>query len=214
MASRRVFWDTSFFFALVAKRDPAHRPAVVADEKLLKTGGRVVTTDYVVDETFTLTKACIDARTALGLLDRMERSESIDLEPLTGGRFLASKQYFRKHSDHGYSFTDCTSFVVMDEFEIRAALTTDRHFKEAGFEVLLPTTCRPSLAACGCESSHPTAWRRYLAPDPRETGTHPRGASGLVFSGNQFSSSDITGTHAGATPTRLGPKPGLTKNRD
>lgn len=138
MASRRVFGDTSFFFALVAKRDPAHRPAVAAYEKLLRSGARVVTTDYVVDETLTLTKARIDAPTSLSLLDRMERSESIDFELLTSEKFLASKQYFRKHSDHGYSFTDCTSFVVMDELEIRTALTTDRHFHEAGFEVLLP----------------------------------------------------------------------------
>lgn len=140
MASRRVFGDTSFFFALVAKRDPAHRPAVAAYEKVLKAGARVLTTDYIVDETLTLTKARIDAPTSLTLLDRMARSEAIDLEMLTSERFLASKQYFRKHSDHGYSFTDCTSFVLMDEFEIRAALTTDRHFREAGFEVLLPTT--------------------------------------------------------------------------
>lgn len=140
MASRQVFGDTSFFFALVAKRDPAHRPAVTAYEKLLRTGARVITTDYVVDETLTLTKARIDARTSLSLLDRMERSESIDLQILTNERFLASKQYFRKHSDHDYSFTDCTSFVVMDELDIRAALTTDRHFAEAGFEMLLPMT--------------------------------------------------------------------------
>jgi uncharacterized protein len=139
MASKRVFGDTSFFFALVAKRDPAHRPAVIAYEKLLRAGARVVTTDYVVDETLTLTKARIDAPTSLSILDRMERSESVDLEMLTSERFLLSKHYFRKHSDHGYSFTDCASFVIMDELKVRAALTTDRHFKEAGFEVLLPT---------------------------------------------------------------------------
>jgi uncharacterized protein len=139
MASRRVFGDTSFFFALVAKRDPAHRPAVAAYEKLLRAGARVVTTDYIVDETLTLTKARIDARSAQALLDRIESSEAIDLELLGSDRFVASKQYFRKHSDHGYSFTDCASFVVMDEMEIRSVLTTDRHFKEAGFEILLPT---------------------------------------------------------------------------
>lgn len=139
MASRRVFGDTSFFFALVAKRDPAHRSAVVAFEKLLRAGARVITTDYIVDETLTLTKARIDAPTSVSLLDRIERSDSIDLELVTSEKFVASKQYFRKHSDHGYSFTDCTSFVVMDDLEVRSALTTDRHFKEAGFEVLLPT---------------------------------------------------------------------------
>jgi predicted nucleic acid-binding protein len=138
MASRRVFGDTSFFFALVAKRDPAHRSAVTVYEKLLRTDVRVVTTDYVVDELLTLTKARIDTPTSLSLLDRMERSDSIELQMLTGERFSSAKQYFRKHSDHGYSFTDCTSFVIMAELEIRSALTTDRHFREAGFEALLP----------------------------------------------------------------------------
>lgn len=136
-ASRRVFGDTSFYFALVAKRDPVHRHAVAAYEKLLRAGGRVVTTDYIVDETLTLTKARIGAVASLALLDRMERSEALDYEDLTTERFLASKSYFRKHADHGYSFTDCTSFVVMQELRLRAALTTDHHFIEAGFEVLL-----------------------------------------------------------------------------
>lgn len=138
MASRRVFGDTSFFFALVAKRDAAHRPATAAYEKLLRGGGRVVTTDYVIDEMLTLTKARIDATTSLTWLDRLERSDAIDLEAINSEQFLASKLYFRRHSDHGYSFTDCTSFVVMDDLGVRAALTTDRHFKEAGFEMLLP----------------------------------------------------------------------------
>ncbi|MGH7943662.1 MAG: hypothetical protein ACREH8_17335 [Opitutaceae bacterium] len=44
-------------------------------------------------------------------------------------RFESAKVFFRKHADHGYSFTDCTSFVVMRELGISDALTTDRHFR-------------------------------------------------------------------------------------
>jgi predicted nucleic acid-binding protein len=44
---------------------------------------------------------------------------------------------FRQHADHGYSFTDYTSFVVMRELGLRYALTTDHHFTEAGFRGLL-----------------------------------------------------------------------------
>ena len=138
MASKRVFGDTSFFFALVAKQDPAHQPAVTIYEKLLRGRGRVVTSDYIIDETLTLTKARINAEKSLALLERIEASESIDFEEIDSSRFTSAKTYFRKHSDHGYSFTDCTSFTLMRELHLRAALTTDRHFAEAGFEVLLP----------------------------------------------------------------------------
>ena len=53
-------------------------------------------------------------------------------------RFAAAQSFVRKHSDHGYSFTDCTSFIVMRELKITDALTTDGHFAEAGFRPLLP----------------------------------------------------------------------------
>ena len=33
------------------------------------------------------------------------------------------------------AFTDCTSFVLMRELKLREALTTDRHFLQAGFWV-------------------------------------------------------------------------------
>jgi len=138
MATKAVFADTSFFFALVAKRDAAHQAAVKIYAKLLRVGSQVITTDYVIDETLTLTKARINSAAALTLLDRIESSEAVTMEDVDPQRFVAAKTYFRKHADHGYSFTDCTSFVLMRELKMTAGLTTDRHFKEAGFEVLLP----------------------------------------------------------------------------
>jgi predicted nucleic acid-binding protein len=116
-----------------------HQTAVKAYATLLRAGTDVITTDYVIDETLTLTKGRIHSRASLELLDRIERSDAIVKEDIDAERFAASKGYFRKHADHGYSFTDCTSFVLMQQLKIGKALTTDRHFKEAEFEVLLPT---------------------------------------------------------------------------
>jgi hypothetical protein len=47
-----------------------------------------------------------------------------------------ARAVFFRHRDKDYSFTDCTSFVVMRELRLREALTTDRHFRQAGFQVL------------------------------------------------------------------------------
>jgi predicted nucleic acid-binding protein len=77
------------------------------------------------------------SRVALALLDRIEQSSAVVVESVDSQRFDAAIQLFRKHSDHGYSFTDCTSFAVMNELQLVAALTTDRHFSEAGYQKLL-----------------------------------------------------------------------------
>ena len=137
MAFEPAFADTSFFFALAAKRDRTHEPAVKAFTRLLRLQRPLVTTDYVLDETLTLTKARTSAKVALALLDRIESSPALSIQLITHDRFAAAKAFFRKHADHGYSFTDCTSFVLMHEIEIRDVLTTDRHFAEAGFRTML-----------------------------------------------------------------------------
>jgi predicted nucleic acid-binding protein len=44
---------------------------------------------------------------------------------------------FAKRSDKSWSLTDCISFVVMIHRNITDAATTDHHFAQAGFRVLL-----------------------------------------------------------------------------
>jgi predicted nucleic acid-binding protein len=45
MAAKPVFADTSFFFALAAKRDHAHAQAIAAYARLVKAGRQLLTTD-------------------------------------------------------------------------------------------------------------------------------------------------------------------------
>jgi predicted nucleic acid-binding protein len=40
-------------------------------------------------------------------------------------------------SDKGWSLTDCSSFILMEQERLTAALTYDRHFTQAGFQILL-----------------------------------------------------------------------------
>lgn len=139
MALEPVFADTSFFFALAAKRDRAHGQALIAYSRLLSAGRRVITSDYVLDETLTLVKLRTRTDVAVALLARIEQSAAIVVEEIGAMRFKAAVAVFRKCADQAYSFTDCSSFALMRELKLKDALTTDRHFAEAGFRALLKT---------------------------------------------------------------------------
>jgi predicted nucleic acid-binding protein len=135
--ARDVFVDSSGLYALADRRDSSHARAEECVGRLLGSGVGMILTDYILDEACTLAKARAGGDAALRLLDIVERSQAFQMSWVGVERFAAAKAFFRRHADHGYSFTDCTSFVLMQEMRIRDALTTDRHFVEAGFRTLL-----------------------------------------------------------------------------
>ena len=136
MAAREVFLDTSILYALIDRRDAHHVSARDLVGPLVRGNRLLVTTDYIVTEAVNLANARAGHHVAGRILDLIDQSSGIRLEWIGSLRFEATKAFFRRHSDHGYSFTDCTSFVLMRELKLADALTTDAHFREAGFRVL------------------------------------------------------------------------------
>jgi len=47
--------------------------------------------------------------------------------------FEAAWSLFLDRADKRWSFTDCTSFVLMENLGIRKAVTFDGNFRQAGF---------------------------------------------------------------------------------
>ena len=137
MAAPDAFIDTSALYALIDKRDAHHAAASDTVRALLRSGRLLVTSDYVVAETINLANARGGKHVALRILDLLERSAGIRVEWIGSLRFDQTKAFFRKHADHPYSFTDCSSFIVMRELRLIEALTTDRHFHQAGFRILV-----------------------------------------------------------------------------
>ena len=137
MAVREAFVDTSALYALIDRKD-AHHPAMAERaQRLLRSRRGLVTTDYVVCEAVNLANARAGHHVGIRILELIERSTAMRVEWIGSLRFEATKSFYRRHSDHRYSFTDCTSFVIMRELRISDVLTTDEHFREAGFEILL-----------------------------------------------------------------------------
>jgi predicted nucleic acid-binding protein len=61
----------------------------------------------------------------------------VTVVPQTQQAFTASLDLYRERSDKGWSLTDCASFLTIRELGITAALTSDKHFEQAGCTALL-----------------------------------------------------------------------------
>jgi len=129
--------DSAGFLALWDAGDEHHSAAVHLQANLLSKHRRFLTTDYVVDETATLLMVRHSHSAAVDFLDTVIGSEVLRLEWTGPDRFHAAAAFFRRHADKEWSFTDCVSFTLMQELNIRDCFTTDRHFRQAGFNPML-----------------------------------------------------------------------------
>ena len=132
----RLFVDTAGWMALADARDRAHVNAKRVRDNHLHDGGVLITTDFVVDETLTLIRMRLSLQAAARWWAQVDGSSRIGWERIDPARTEKARARFFGWADKTFSFTDCTSFVVMDELGITRALTTDRHFRQAGFESL------------------------------------------------------------------------------
>jgi len=133
---KALFVDTAGWVACADSADPAHRRCCAARDGALEAGQTLVTTDFVVDETLTLIRFRLGLDAAAAWWQQVDRSARLRWERVDSDRFEKARHLFFQYRDKDFSFTDCTSFVIMREFRLTHAITTDRHFRQAGFQVL------------------------------------------------------------------------------
>jgi predicted nucleic acid-binding protein len=98
--------------------------------------GHLVTTDYILDETYTLLRMRLGTEPVKRLRVLLGKSSSVELVRVSDIEFDRSVEMMVAHGDKRWSLTDCTSFVLMRELEIGDAFTFDHNFAEAGFRVV------------------------------------------------------------------------------
>ena len=131
-----VLFDTSGFFALMDERDPAHHKAkdwINGRRRRV----RPVATEWIIGETCTLLVARKRPQLVGRFLDYLEKSVALLVINPDETLLASAKRLIRRQADQGYSFVDCLSFCVMRERQVSEALTTDEHFRKAGFSPLL-----------------------------------------------------------------------------
>jgi predicted nucleic acid-binding protein len=137
-ADRTVFVDTSAFLAIKNRRDTLHNDAVTIKGRLLDAGVWLLTTDYVLDESYTIIRLRAGHRVAVEFGEELRASRLVRIEYLTLDAIEEAWTLFKRFKDKEFSFTDCTSFALMRRLGLREALAFDGHFTQAGFVELRP----------------------------------------------------------------------------
>lgn len=132
----QFFLHTGYLIALEVADDQHHESALKHWQTLIISLPRLVTTSYVFNEVTTFFNSRHRHSKAVEIGMRLLSSPSIQMIYVDEVLFNRGWRYFQKHSDKSFSLTDCVSFVVMEEFNIRTALTFDKHFVQAGFDKL------------------------------------------------------------------------------
>lgn len=74
---------------------------------------------------------------AVELLLSLENDPKVEIVPVSGDLYAQAFKLFSERTDKEWGLVDCVSFVVMRERGITDALTSDNHFRQAGFNALM-----------------------------------------------------------------------------
>lgn len=131
-----VFVDTSFFKGLIDIGDDFHQQAKDSWHRLKEEDATIITSNYVLDESFTL----IRLRCGIKIVDQfrddiIKSSYVIKIMRVTVTDEAEAWKWFLNDWSK-LSFTDCVSFAVMKRLDITLAAAFDEHFKRAGFTLI------------------------------------------------------------------------------
>jgi predicted nucleic acid-binding protein len=131
-----VFADTSYWMAALNARDQLHAKAIAWMSE--PSSVRIVTSEMVFTELLNNSGHDRYLRSAtVELVEEFRSDGSVTVIVQTAAQFDEALRLYKRASDKSWSLTDCASFLIMETREIRAALTYDHHFVQAGFEALL-----------------------------------------------------------------------------
>lgn len=132
----KVFIDSGPLRAAKNAGDQYFARAKAGFASLAQYSTPLLTSDYVIDEVYTGLLTRWNYAAAIQFDSYLRKSE-VQIGYITPERFLKSQEVFRKYNkDKEWSFTDCTSYVVMKELKITQIFTFDDNFKQMGFKVL------------------------------------------------------------------------------
>lgn len=130
-----VFVDTGAWFAYFVRRAPDHNPA---RQWIANNESSLLSTDYVLDELFTLLKIRESHSLAVAAGKAFMEENICQIVSVTPDDFVRAWNIFAQFRDKGWSFTDCTSKVIIERLDISIAFSFDQHFEQFGSVMRVP----------------------------------------------------------------------------
>lgn len=121
--------------ALANSQDQYHQAAVKCLEGLRSLKTLFVTTNFVLDETYTRLRVRAGVRVAVLFGEKIRTSRETNICTVDTPVEKAAWEIFKKYHDHDLSYTDCTSFAFMRLKKIKEAFTFDNDFKIFGWHI-------------------------------------------------------------------------------
>jgi uncharacterized protein len=130
-----IFVDTGGWFASVVPTDRDHEAAA----RWLATNREpLLTTDFVVDEILTLLRVRGHHARAAMLGERLFSGLLAQIHYLSPDEVLTTWSVFQQFGDKDWSFTDCSSKVIIERYGITTAFAFDHHFRQIGSVNVVP----------------------------------------------------------------------------
>jgi len=123
----KIFIDTSAFCALTIPKDIHNQQAKSQYKTLPQDKTVFYTSDYVLDEAYTLLKTRGSHATSVKFMDATTKSNLVILR-VSEIIEEAAKKIFKHYDDKRLSYTDCTSFAIINKFKLSAVFAFDTHF--------------------------------------------------------------------------------------
>ncbi|MFH0787218.1 MAG: PIN domain-containing protein [Pseudomonadota bacterium] len=136
MKKEKIFVDTGAWFALADRSDGYHSKTVAIFPRILNEFNRLVTTNLVVAESYSLIRRSLGHQAAIILLEKIEASPRIVKMYSDHQLEIMAGEILRKYSDQNFTYTDAVSFALMKQQGIQEAFSFDRHFTVAGFKLI------------------------------------------------------------------------------
>ncbi len=135
MTQDHLFIDTAFIQALLNPRDDYHERAKVLFPRV-----RAASEVWLTEAILVKVGNALSARNRQGAVQFIQqcyRTENMIIVRVDTDLLAQALNLYQSRFDKTWGLTDCISFMVMQANNLTTAVTSDRHFLQAGFLALM-----------------------------------------------------------------------------